>query len=168
MTIISDCGKIMMVNTTILKTKKTYKMRRVGREVNALEVTVPASLIEQYASREGISAKEFIQEYKILWTGNEDNISVEFVKEKVEAITSNEFLQEHKWRGKNMLWESILAKLKPDEVIKFECDTHQRAKHKQSSLLGSIRKSRNKQFFGKITTNVLGNILYIRLKNGKE
>jgi len=87
LTIISDYGKIVMMNNSTLKTRKTYKMRRVGREVNALEVTVPAALVEQYASREGMTIEEFIQEHKILWQSNDaNNISVEFVKEKVEII----------------------------------------------------------------------------------
>ena len=96
----------------------------------------------------------------------EDAISIEFIKE-VEIITKEKFTIEHKWRGNNMLWESILSKLKPDEVIKIECDTPQRAKYKQSSLLGSIRTSRNRRFSGKVTTVVSGTVLYIRLKNGE-
>ena len=148
--------------------QRTYTLRKRLRSINSIQVTVPLSLIEPYASKEGLTVEEFIREYKIQWIRNTDNISVEFVKEKVEIISSNQFIQEHEWRGQNMLWESILSKLKPNEVIKFECQSHQQAKYKQSSLLGSIRNSRNKVFTGKITTAVSGNILYIRLKKDEE
>uniref|UniRef100_A0A6M3X857 Uncharacterized protein n=1 Tax=viral metagenome TaxID=1070528 RepID=A0A6M3X857_9ZZZZ len=148
--------------------QRAYTLRKRLRTVNSIQVTVPLSLIEPYASQEGLTVEEFIKEYKIQWIKNTDTISVQFVKEKVEIITSNEFLQEHEWRGQNMLWESILSKLKPDEVIKFECQSHLQAKYKQSSLLGSIRNSRNKTFTGKITTSVSGNTLYIRLKKEEQ
>lgn len=149
--------------------RRTYTLRKRLHAINSIQVTVPLVLIEPYASKEGLTVEEFIREYKIQWVRNTDNISVEFVKEKVAIITTNEFLQEHEWRGNNiMLWESILSKLKPDEVIKFKCQSHIQAKYKQSSLLGSIRNSRNKTFTGKITTTVSGNTLYIRLKKEEQ
>ena len=154
----------MMMNNT----QRTYKMHKVSPKVNAIEVTVPTIIVKQYASRQGMTVEEFIQEYKIAWYGNTENVSVEFVKEKSEIISNNEFLQERQWRGNNMLWESVLAKLTPNEVIKFECQSHLQAKYKQSSLLGSIRNSRNKTFTGKITTAVSENTLYIRLKKEEE
>jgi len=135
--------------------QRAYTLRKRLRTVNSIQVTVPLSLIEPYASQEGLTVEEFIKEYKIQWIRNTDTISVQFV-------------QEHEWRGQNMLWESILSKLKPDEVIKFECQSHLQAKYKQSSLLGSIRNSRNKTFTGKITTSVSGNTLYIRLKKEEQ
>lgn len=58
--------------------KKSYKMRRVGRDRSTLEVSIPASVVEREASNASLPLEEFLEQYRAEWLF--DNFGGAFVR----------------------------------------------------------------------------------------
>lgn len=68
-------GKPMKMNDTIIIEekdvyKKSYRIRKTGREGSSLETTIPREVFEREARRVGLTVEEAIQKLVAVWRFN--------------------------------------------------------------------------------------------------
>jgi len=67
--------------------KRVYRIRRVAPNIQSIEVTVPLEVVGRYASREGITVKELLRDYKIEWLFNGfDGAFMRFIKDSADNV----------------------------------------------------------------------------------